>query len=517
MRFTLNKLLNYLEKPGYAGLFVITNKLKNMITIKKLTKNILDKLLFEEVSFVLDRKDKVGLVGPNGSGKSTLLKIMIGEIEPDSGDLKIEKETIGYLSQHLPFKENETVEDFLLIKENPNAKSIIEKIGLGNIPLDMKTLKLSGGQKTRLALAKVLLKKPSILLLDEPTNHLDLKGIEWLENFIRDFNGGVLIISHDRRLLDTSVNKILEIDAVNHTFVEYIGGYMEYLEQREKRIEKWEEDYRLQQKEKKRIEDWLEWKQIQARAHSNPTLGKQIRAMEKRLQREILDKEIKKPKNQKDMRIAELKGETHSAKLIVRGKNLTKKFGDKSILYNANFELRGNEHVLFAGENGCGKTTLLKMIIGETKPDSGEIKIGENVHFGYFAQEHEKLDTNKTVMEGFSSTPRLTASNNKENIRLILGSFLFSGQDVFKKVSSLSFGERVRLIFAKLTHQENELLILDEPTNHLDIPSREVIEEALSTYKGAIIVVSHDRHFLDKISLDKVLTISNGNIKESRV
>ncbi len=216
------------------------------------------------------------------------------------------------------------------------------------------------------------------------------------------------------------------------------------------------------------------------------------------------------------MKIAELRGEIHSSKLMVRGKNITKKFGDKFILYDCSFEIRGREHVLFAGENGCGKTTLLKIIIGELLLDSGEIKLGENIHFGYFAQEHEKLDTNKTVIEEFLSTDRMSKMSQEE-ARSVLGSFIFSGQDVFKKVSQLSFGERVRLVFAKLTNQENQLLILDEPTNHLDIPSREVIENALFSYKGAIVIVSHDRHFLSQISIDRVLTISNGNIKESRV
>lgn len=487
-----------------------------MITIKKLTKNIFAEPLFEEVSFILQKKDKVGLVGPNGSGKSTLLKIITGEVETDAGEVKIEKEQIGYLPQQIDFRHNETVGEFLSVAEEHKTEGVLKEVGLFPVPSTMQVSKLSGGQKTRLALAKLLLGKPSMLLLDEPTNHLDLKGIEWLENFIKYFNGGVLIISHDRRLLDNSVNKILEIDPINHKFIEYIGGYGEYLVEKEKRMEKWEGDYDRQQKEKKRLENWLKWRRIQASAHPNPKLGKQIHAKERYLQREILDKEILRPKDQKKMKISELKGEIHDSKLMVRGKNITKRFADKSVLYSVSFELRGTEHILFAGENGCGKTTLLKIITGELVPDSGEIKIGENVHIGYFAQEHEKLDANKTVIEEFADTERM-AIVSEENSRSILGSFLFSGQDVFKKVSQLSFGERVRLIFAKLTGQQNELLILDEPTNHLDIPSREVIEEALLSYKGAIVVVSHDRHFLNRISIDRAFTIGHGNMKENQV
>lgn len=486
-----------------------------MITIKNLTKNILGETLFEEVSFVLHKGDKVGLVGPNGCGKSTLLKIILGEVEADGGDVRLENERVGYLSQDLFFKSDETMESFLSASENPKAKSVLEKIGLGDIPHNIAVKKLSGGQKTRLSLARILLDRPSVLLLDEPTNHLDLKGLEWLENFIRDFRGGVLIVSHDRRLLDNSVNKILEIDSVNHKFAEYVGGYTEYAMEKEKKLARWENEYQRQQKEKRRMELWLALKRQEAHLHPDPAKGRLIRAMEKRLRREIYDNEIPSPKNQKKINCLELKGETVSAKLIVRAKDIVKSFPGKQLLRGVSFELRGREHVLLAGDNGSGKTTLLKILTGDLQPDSGEFKLGENVHFGYFAQEHEILNPDKTVMDEFLSTDRLLHSS--KNPRSVLGAFLFSGQSVFKKISNLSLGERVRLIFAKLTNQENELLILDEPTNHLDIQSREIIEDALLGYKGAILVVSHDRYFLDKIFINRTLTIQNGIIKENLV
>ena len=486
-----------------------------MIIIKNLTKNILGETLFEEASFALHKGDRVGLVGPNGCGKSTLLKIILGEVEADGGDVRVEHENIGYLSQELPFKSGETVESFLSASENPKAKEALEKVGIGNIPHVISVTKLSGGQKTRLSLARILLDKPSVLLLDEPTNHLDLKGLEWLENFIRDFRGGVLIVSHDRRLLDNSVNKILEIDAVNHKFAEYTGGYTEYAMEKEKKLARWEDDYQRQQKEKRRMELWLALKRQEAHVHPDPAKGRLIRAKEKYLQREIYDKEIPRPKNQKKINGLELKGEAASAKLIVRAKDIVKSFPNKQLLRGVSFELRGREHVLLAGDNGSGKTTLLKILTGELQPDSGEFKLGENVRFGYFAQEHEILNPDKTVMDEFLSTGRLI--NWSRNPRSVLGAFLFGGQNAFKKISSLSLGERVRLIFAKLTNQENELIILDEPTNHLDIQSREVIEDALLGYKGAIFVVSHDRYFLDKISINRTLTIQNGIIKEKLV
>ena len=224
----------------------------------------------------------------------------------------------------------------------------------------------------------------------------------------------------------------------------------------------------------------------------------------------LATKEIIKPKNHRKIRGMELKGETASSKLIVRCKNIAKRLGDKWILWDISFEIRGEERVLLSGSNGSGKTTLLKIITEDLSPDKGDLKIGEKVQIGYFAQEHENLDLHKTVIEEYLVTDRLTKSD--KDPRAILGAFLFKGQDVFKKVSDLSLGERVRLIFAKLTNQENEFLILDEPTNHLDITSREIIENALIDYKGAMLAVSHDRYFIEKIGFERVLSIVNGAI-----
>ena len=478
--------------------------------IKNLTKNILGEPLFEDVSFVLNKGDKIGLVGPNGCGKSTIMRIIVGEVESDKGDVRIDGERIGYLPQKFTFQNDDTVESFLTT-ENSKNENALEKVGLHKIPVDFSVSSLSGGQKTRLALAKVLLQNPSVLFLDEPTNHLDTKGLEWLEEFIEDFKGIVLIISHDRKLLDNSVNKIFEIDQVNHTFVVYSGGYTEYVLEKEKNVERQEDEYNRQQREKKRLELWLVLKKQEASVHPDPAKGKQIRAMEKRLEREFYSKEIIKPKSNKKIRGMELGGETPQAKLIVRCKDIAKNYSGKWILWNINLDIRGEERVLLSGENGSGKTTILKIISGELMQDKGSVKIGEKVNIGYFAQEHENLNQSRTVMEEFLATDRLI--NTTKDPRAILGAFLFRGQDVFKKVSDLSLGERVRLIFAKLTNQENEFLILDEPTNHLDITSREVIENALTDYKGAILAVSHDRYFIDKLGFERVLNIANGVIK----
>lgn len=443
-----------------------------MIIIKNLSISIAGETLFEKVSFVLHKGDRIGLVGPNGSGKSTLLKAIIGEVEIDNGVIKVEHERIGYLPQQI-------------ILNDVNQK-------------------LSGGQKTRLALEKILQSKPTMLLLDEPTNHLDTEGIIWLEEVIKNFKGGVLIISHDRRLLDNTVNKILEIDPANNSFNEYVGGYSEYMLERSKKVEKQKEVYRLQQQEKKRLENWLTLKRQEASVYVDPAKGKMIRAKERYLQREIYDKEIKKPENFRKIKGVSVEGEVANTKLVLRCSNVSKSFEQRSILRDVTFEVRGKERMLLSGSNGSGKTTLLKILIGVLQPDSGEVKIGTNISIGYFAQEHESLDQSKTVLEEFLSTPDLISEKDP---RQVLGAFLFSYQTVFKKVSSLSLGERVRLIFAKLTNQRNELLILDEPTNHLDIQSREVIENALMEYQGAILAVSHDRYFVDRVGFDRFIQL----------
>ena len=483
--------------------------LKSMIIVKNLNKEIAGDTLFEEASFVLHRGDKVGLVGPNGCGKSILLKIIVGEVESDGGGVDVGKERVGYLPQDPMFQEDDTVESFLSFSENPKAKEMLEKVDLANIAHSHKVSDLSGGQKTRLSLARVLLSRPSVLLLDEPTNHLDTSGLRWLEKFIEEFRGGVLIVSHDRKLLDNSITKIFEIDPVNSKLVEYAGGYTDYMEEKKRMLVKLEGDYRRQQNEKKRMKLWLARKRQEASVYDDPSKGKMIKAMEKRMQREIYDNEIKRPGSYGKISKLQLQGEAASSKLIVRGSDICKSFSGKTVLKGISLEIRGDEHVLLSGKNGSGKTTLFKIITRELEPDSGKLRMGDGVNIGYFSQEHDVLDMDSTVLEEFGKTHAASRDS-----RSALGSFLFSGNDVFKKVSDLSLGERVRLIFAKLTNERYELLILDEPTNHLDIQSKEIIENALLDYEGAIFVVSHDRYFLEKISIDRRLMIYNGTIVE---
>lgn len=482
-----------------------------MIIIKNLGVSIVGDTLFESFSTSVRPGDRIGIVGPNGSGKTTLMRMIAGEVEPDDGSIKVEQERIGYLSQDIEYEEGETMEAFLTSVPLTARATIMKQVGLAAIDTSTLVSALSGGQKRRLSLARVLGTRPTFLLLDEPTNHLDRATIDWLEGFIHAFRGGVLLISHDRALLDGTVEKIFEIDPRTASVKEFRGNYSSYLVEREKRDQLQNEAHDRQQREKKRLQLWLARKREEASVYADPSKGKMIRAKERYLQREILDKEIERADARKTIRGANLRGEVANAKLVCRLKDVAKSFEDRPILKNISFEVRGKERVLLAGPNGSGKTTILKILMGLLTPDAGAVKIGERISVGYFAQEQEALDLAKSVLDEFTSTPNLISMKDP---RTVLGSFLFSDLDVFKKVGSLSFGERVRLIFAKLTHQRNEFLVLDEPTNHLDIPSREVIEEALMEFSGAIVAVSHDRFFIDKIGFDRVLEVKNGVVKD---
>jgi ATP-binding cassette subfamily F protein 3 len=482
-----------------------------MLSVKKLSSSILGEPLFEKVSFVIAKGTHVGLVGQNGTGKSTLLKIIAGVLESSEGSIHLEQERVGYLPQELTFEETATIAAFLALPAQKSITSSLKQVGLDTLSPELLVKQLSGGQKTRLAIAKLLADKPTFLLLDEPTNHLDIEAVEWLETFLTNFAGGVLIVSHDRRLLDNTVSKIFELDSSTRSLNEYEGGYTNYLAEREKRIERQDDAYKRQQREKKRLEEWIALKKQEAAIYDSPSKGKMIRAKERYLEREILEKPVLRPKDHKKIRGMNLEGETANAKLICRVSNVNANYDGKNVLSDVSFEIYGKEKVLLSGMNGSGKTTLLKVLLGVHQPRSGTIKIGERVSIGYFAQEHEHLNMAHTVLEEFHETQ---SQASEQDARRALGSFLFSEQDVFKKVSSLSMGERVRLVFAKLTHSQYELLILDEPTNHLDIPSREVIEKALLGFQGALLAVSHDRYFVEKMGFDRELHLERGVLDE---
>ncbi|MEX2008221.1 MAG: ABC-F family ATP-binding cassette domain-containing protein [Candidatus Spechtbacterales bacterium] len=488
-------------------------ELIDMLSVKNLSKTILGETLFEEVSFVVAPKEKVGLIGPNGAGKSTLLKIILGTDEADSGVVEVRNERIGYLPQELAFDPDETVASYIESAANPRAVEALERVGMQHVSLNQQASRLSGGQKTRLALAKILLGNPTLLIFDEPTNHLDVRTLAWLDEFIRTFRGSVLLVSHNRALLESAVERIIELDTIDRTLHEYPGNYTIYRELKGQQQDRWEKTYKQQQKHKKKLEELLRQKKQQAHNQSNPKKGKELRAVERRIQREIVDKEIAAPRTYAGARNIGLEGSVHTGKLMARFTGVAKSYQEKSVFREVSFEIRGAEHILLRGENGSGKTTLLKMMLGEVDPTEGEVRVGENVHVGHFSQEHEGLDRQNTVLDELLATPRVDIST--QEARAVLAGFLFRGNAVFKRVEALSLGERVRLMFAKLVVQKNEMLVLDEPTNHLDIPSVEAIEHALREYRGAVVVVSHDIYFLEQLGIDKVFTLQNGKLTES--
>ena len=481
-----------------------------MLVAKNLTKYIDHRDLFEDYSFIIHDGEKVGLIGPNGCGKSTLMRMIVGYDDDFEGSVDKGRERIGYLSQMLVADEGETIESFLKNFQVRDVDRVSKEVGLDEVAKNVEVKKLSGGQKTRLSLARILLDKPTMILMDEPTNHLDLEGIVWLENLVKNFRGAILVVSHDRKFLDNTVDKIMEMDTVMRELHEYRGGYSDYVEQKKVERERWEIDYKQQQKQKKKMEEWIVLKRQQASAHSDPSKGKQLHAMQRRYEREIEENLISRPADFTPMKNLLLKGQVHKDKLVLRVVGLKKSYGEKVILTDVEFEIRGPERIIVSGLNGSGKSTMLKMIVGKIKADGGGIRLGEGVSIGYFSQEQEGINLENNVIDEYLKGKEMDITQTEA--RTVLGAFKFSGDDVFKRVGDLSYGERVRLIFAKIASEGNQLLILDEPTNHLDIYSREIIENALNEYGGAIMLVSHDRYFVEQIKMTRELHVEEGKV-----
>lgn len=479
-----------------------------MFAIKNISKSIGSKVLFENISFSIASGERIALVGPNGSGKSTMLNILAGFEDPDTGSIALHGERIAHVPQELVAPPEETIGAFCKGKEH-EILSNLKTVGMGSLPLTHLISSLSGGQKTRVLIAKALLAHPTILLLDEPTNHLDREGVDWFLDFLHTFHGTIFTVSHDRELLN-EMTRIFEIDPDTHSFEQYLGGWHAYKEQRAERMSQRLDAYENQQKEKERLEDRLKWRQAQASSRSNPVLGAQVRMMKRRIEREITSQEIARPYDSKTITNLSLAGVVHDAKLLLAFKDVSFARGEKTLLRKASFEIRGKERVVLTGKNGSGKSTLLKTVMGLQQAYDGEIRIGANVRIGYFAQEHESLDPEETVLESFENTERRRKTTRDS--RSILAAFLFVNNALQKKIRDLSPGERVRLIFAKLMYQENELLLLDEPTNHLDIESKEVIETALAEFEGGVLTVSHDPYFTNAIGVTRELRIEKGEL-----
>ncbi|CUP58278.1 ribosomal protection-like ABC-F family protein [Clostridium baratii] len=509
--------------------------------------------VLKDVTLSVNEGDKVGIIGPNGEGKSTLFKILSKNITPDDGDMFIDKnKTIGYLSQHLSLQSDNTIYEEVssvfqylinlenkikdleikmkepydeanasyhekLIKDYTTSQELYENRGgytyKGNISKVLKGLgfleddfsklitTLSGGQKTRIALCKLLLQNPDILLLDEPTNHLDLEAIEWLEEFLKSYKGTLLVISHDRFFLDAVTNRTFQV--INGHVNCYNAPYTKYLELKEKDYEAKLKAYNLQQAEIQRQEEIIQKFRSFNREKSIRRAESREKALEKMERLDAPDKEKGASKIQFETAVK-------SGYDVLHIENLSKSFGDKNLFNNISFDLKRGEKIALIGDNGRGKTTLLNIIMGKLKADSGKTILGTNVNVGYYDQEQSDLDQNKTILdEVWDAFPDLTTTK----IRTALGSFLFTGDDVFKEIKNLSGGEKCRINILKLMLSQSNFLLLDEPTNHLDIPSREALENAILNYDGSMLIVSHDRYFLNKV-INKIVELKETGMDE---
>lgn len=503
--------------------------------------------ILKNASIVVNEKEKVAIVGLNGAGKTTFMKILAGIDKADSGSITLQKNAkLSYLSQInnidselTIFEELTTVIQPILDMETRLSKlsedmkhasgeelenlyevysslshnfelldgyhikskinGILNGLGFSKEDFNKSIKTLSGGQKTRVFLAKILLEEPDIILLDEPTNHLDLFSIEWLENYLSNYKGAVIIVSHDRYFLNKIVSKVIDIE--NGEVNTYLGNYSDFSAKKESlRLARLKE-YEKQQDEIKHQEAVIN----KLRSFNREKSIKRAESREKLLDKiELIEKPVSL---HSDMRL-NFESTIVSGKDVLTVEKLSKSFDNKNLFENLNFEIKRGEHIAIIGENGTGKTTILKIINGFLEPDNGNINFGSNVFMAYYDQEHQVLHEDKSIFDEISDTyPEM----NNTRIRNLLAAFLFTGEEVFKKISSLSGGERARVSLAKLMLSKANLLILDEPTNHLDIVSKEILENAIKNFEGSVLYVSHDRYFINQTAT-RILNLKNGNL-----
>lgn len=519
------------------------------LSVRNLTMTFIERNLFTDVSFDVEERDKVGFIGANGVGKTTLFKILNGEISPVSGTVTFSKNVRpGYMEQHAcnnpradVYHELLSVFDYLsdmeteisvlahqIDNKSGNLDELVERqtmlieqferaggltyksrtrsalLGLGFSENDftMPVGNLSGGQRSKLCLAKLLLSQSNMLLLDEPTNHLDIDAIAWLEGFLRDFKGAMIIISHDRYFLDNVTNKTIELEH-NRAMV-YTGSYSEFVKKKESVNESLKNKYEHDLKEIKRIEGIVEQQKRWGQAHNF------ITAASKQKEADRIKDQLVAPESELETMRMHFEPRCESGNDVLICKSLAKSFDDKQLFKNVDIHIRKGERVFIIGGNGCGKTTLFRILTGKTPMDSGEYDYGANVEIGYFDQMQQNLDLSKTALdEVWDTFPNMTQTE----VRSALASFLFKGDEVFKPLSKMSGGERARVSLLKLMLKGSNFLLLDEPTNHLDASSREELEKTLLDYSGTMLIVSHDRYFINKIA-DRILLLTNNGVKE---
>lgn len=505
--------------------------------------------LFSNVNFDINEKEKVGFIGSNGVGKTTLFNLIRGEYEPSDGAvIKSKDVTVGYMEQHTCSEKGRTLYDEILsvfdylsamedelaqvnsrlvngvgdtdenirlqdeltvkfqneggLTYKSRARSALLGLGFDEADFTMTTDKLSGGQRSKVALAKLLLSKSNLLLLDEPTNHLDIKSVEWLESFLKNYNGAVFVISHDRYFLDKITDKTVELE--NRKARCYKGNYSEFLVKKKAEQKAIEDKYECDIKEIERLEGVVAQQRQWNREKNIKTAESKLKQIERiREQLVIPDSKVERIRVSFEPKFV-------SGNDVIIAENLSKSFGDKQIFKNVNLHITRGERVFLLGDNGCGKTTLLKTLMGEYKQSNGKFYFGENLSKGYFDQVQAKLDLNKTAIEEiWSAYPQM----KQTAIRNALAAFLFKGDDVFKLLKELSGGERARIALLKLMLGGHNLLLLDEPTNHLDAFSREELENTLLDYSGTMLIVSHDRYFINKLST-RILELNKNGVTE---
>jgi ATP-binding cassette subfamily F protein 3 len=497
-----------------------------LLQVQNLHKSYGVTTVLDGVSFVLNDGEHLGLIGANGTGKSTLLRCLAGDEQPDSGSIVLNPRDarVGYLPQAFGAGESRTLDQ--VVREHAEAwraREVLDGLHLGELDLATPVATLSGGQKTRLGLATLLLSDPDILLLDEPTNHLDVDALEWLETFLGCYPHAVLLVSHDRAFLDATVSRVLYLDPGTRTLRSYVGGYTDFAEARAHESELHLQTWRRQEEYVQRVRGDINRLKTEARAIEVSTTPRQpgvrrharrkaavAKSRERKLERYLAsDERVERPRPRWPINLDLNQGSQSASRVLLRCEDVSFGYPGKPALFeHVNLEVRYGQRLGLVGPNGSGKTTLLRLLSGELQPLSGHVQPGAAVKLGVMAQEHETLDPHLSVLE----TVLRERPMSEQDARAFLPFFLFYGDSVFKSVAACSLGERSRLQLARLVLQGCNLLLLDEPINHLDVDSREHFEAALDAFEGSVIVVAHDRAFLRSFTR-RLIEVRDGQVR----